>query len=134
MAHALGPPVRTLRLAGSSVRSSAGTGENRSAGITRLWRTSPWCGRSVSPGHHSGVHRELCLLDGGERVGSVKGLVAGRRGSRYARASPDAATGGRRTVDWTLEVVLLTVNDIRSIEFYRDKVGFELEEIARAGW
>jgi hypothetical protein len=50
--------------------------------------------------------------------------------------SPDAAIGrGRPTVDWTLKVVILPVNDIdRSIQFYRDKVGFELEEIARAGW
>jgi catechol 2,3-dioxygenase-like lactoylglutathione lyase family enzyme len=31
-------------------------------------------------------------------------------------------------VDWTLEVVVLPVSDIdRSIEFYRDKVGFDLD-------
>jgi predicted enzyme related to lactoylglutathione lyase len=31
-------------------------------------------------------------------------------------------------VDWTLEVVVLPVSDIdRAIEFYRDKVGFELD-------
>src|ERR687886_528721 len=31
-------------------------------------------------------------------------------------------------MDWTLEVVVLPVSDInRSIEFYRDKVGFELD-------
>jgi catechol 2,3-dioxygenase-like lactoylglutathione lyase family enzyme len=31
-------------------------------------------------------------------------------------------------VDWTLEVVIVPVSDIdRSIEFYRDKVGFELD-------
>ena len=31
-------------------------------------------------------------------------------------------------MDWTLEVVILPVSDIaRSIEFYRDKVGFELD-------
>jgi predicted enzyme related to lactoylglutathione lyase len=31
-------------------------------------------------------------------------------------------------VDWTLEVVILPVSDIgRSIEFYRDKVGFTLD-------
>jgi catechol 2,3-dioxygenase-like lactoylglutathione lyase family enzyme len=31
-----------------------------------------------------------------------------------------------RTMDWTLEVVILPVSDIdRSIEFYRDKVGFD---------
>jgi catechol 2,3-dioxygenase-like lactoylglutathione lyase family enzyme len=33
-----------------------------------------------------------------------------------------------RTMDWTLEVVILPVSDIdRSIEFYRDKVGFDLD-------
>jgi predicted enzyme related to lactoylglutathione lyase len=32
------------------------------------------------------------------------------------------------TMDWTLEVVVLPVGDIdRSIEFYRDKVGFDLD-------
>jgi catechol 2,3-dioxygenase-like lactoylglutathione lyase family enzyme len=31
-------------------------------------------------------------------------------------------------MDWTLEVVILPVSDIdRSIEFYRDKVGFHLD-------
>lgn len=31
-------------------------------------------------------------------------------------------------MDWTLEVVLLPVNDIgRAVEFYRDKVGFNLD-------
>lgn len=31
-------------------------------------------------------------------------------------------------MDWTLEVVLLPVTDInRAVEFYRDKVGFELD-------
>jgi len=31
-------------------------------------------------------------------------------------------------VDWTLEVVIVPVSDIdRAIEFYRDKVGFELD-------
>ena len=31
-------------------------------------------------------------------------------------------------MDWTLEVVVLPVSDIdRSIEFYRDKVGFDLD-------
>jgi catechol 2,3-dioxygenase-like lactoylglutathione lyase family enzyme len=31
-------------------------------------------------------------------------------------------------MDWTLEVVVLPVSDLaRSIEFYRDKVGFELD-------
>jgi catechol 2,3-dioxygenase-like lactoylglutathione lyase family enzyme len=31
-------------------------------------------------------------------------------------------------MDWTLEVVIVPVSDIdRSIEFYRDKVGFELD-------
>jgi hypothetical protein len=31
-------------------------------------------------------------------------------------------------MDWTLEVVILPVSDIdRSIEFYRDKVGFDLD-------
>jgi predicted enzyme related to lactoylglutathione lyase len=46
---------------------------------------------------------------------------------------PDRATGGgRRAVDWTLEVVILPVSDIdRSIEFYRDKVGFELDHDTR---
>jgi catechol 2,3-dioxygenase-like lactoylglutathione lyase family enzyme len=35
-------------------------------------------------------------------------------------------------VDWTLEVVVLPVSDIdRSIEFYRDKVGFELDHDTR---
>jgi predicted enzyme related to lactoylglutathione lyase len=37
-------------------------------------------------------------------------------------------------VDWTLEVVLLPVTDIdRSIAFYRDKVGFNLDHDTRAG-
>jgi catechol 2,3-dioxygenase-like lactoylglutathione lyase family enzyme len=32
------------------------------------------------------------------------------------------------TVDWTLEVVILPVGDLRrSIEFYRDRVGFHLD-------
>ena len=31
-------------------------------------------------------------------------------------------------MDWTLEVVVLPVSDIdRAIEFYRDKVGFQLD-------
>jgi catechol 2,3-dioxygenase-like lactoylglutathione lyase family enzyme len=31
-------------------------------------------------------------------------------------------------MDWTLEVVVLPVSDInRSIEFYRDRVGFNLD-------
>jgi predicted enzyme related to lactoylglutathione lyase len=35
-------------------------------------------------------------------------------------------------MDWTLEVVLLPVSDIdRSIAFYRDKVGFELDHDTR---
>jgi predicted enzyme related to lactoylglutathione lyase len=35
-------------------------------------------------------------------------------------------------VDWTLEVVVLPVSDIdRAIEFYRDKVGFELDHDTR---
>jgi catechol 2,3-dioxygenase-like lactoylglutathione lyase family enzyme len=35
-------------------------------------------------------------------------------------------------VDWTLEVVVLPVSDIdASIEFYRDKVGFELDHDTR---
>ena len=35
-------------------------------------------------------------------------------------------------MDWTLEVVVLPVSDIdRSIEFYRDKVGFELDHDTR---
>lgn len=35
-------------------------------------------------------------------------------------------------MDWTLEVVLLPVNDIdRAIEFYRDKVGFHLDHDTR---
>jgi len=35
-------------------------------------------------------------------------------------------------MDWTLEVVLLPVSDIdRAIEFYRDKVGFELDHDTR---
>ena len=37
-------------------------------------------------------------------------------------------------MDWTLEVVLLPVTDIdRSIAFYRDKVGFDLDHDTRAG-
>jgi predicted enzyme related to lactoylglutathione lyase len=37
-------------------------------------------------------------------------------------------------VDWTLEVVLLPVTDIdRSIAFYRDQVGFDLDHDTRAG-
>jgi catechol 2,3-dioxygenase-like lactoylglutathione lyase family enzyme len=33
-----------------------------------------------------------------------------------------------RTMDWTLEVVILPVSDIdRSIAFYRDQVGFDLD-------
>ena len=36
------------------------------------------------------------------------------------------------TMDWTLEVVVLPVSDIdRSIEFYRDKVGFDLDHDTR---
>ena len=32
-------------------------------------------------------------------------------------------------MDWTLEVVILPVSDIdRAIEFYRDRVGFDLEK------
>jgi catechol 2,3-dioxygenase-like lactoylglutathione lyase family enzyme len=35
-------------------------------------------------------------------------------------------------VDWTLEVVLLPVSDIdQAIEFYRDKVGFDLDHDTR---
>jgi predicted enzyme related to lactoylglutathione lyase len=35
-------------------------------------------------------------------------------------------------MDWTLEVVILPVSDIdRSIEFYRDKVGFNLDHDTR---
>jgi predicted enzyme related to lactoylglutathione lyase len=35
-------------------------------------------------------------------------------------------------VDWTLEVVVLPVSDIdRAIEFYRDKVGFDLDHDTR---
>jgi catechol 2,3-dioxygenase-like lactoylglutathione lyase family enzyme len=35
-------------------------------------------------------------------------------------------------MDWTLEVVLLPVSDIdRAIEFYRDKVGFDLDHDTR---
>ncbi|HET8785398.1 MAG TPA: VOC family protein [Candidatus Limnocylindrales bacterium] len=35
-------------------------------------------------------------------------------------------------MDWTLEVVVLPVSDIdRSIEFYRDKVGFQLDHDTR---
>jgi predicted enzyme related to lactoylglutathione lyase len=35
-------------------------------------------------------------------------------------------------MDWTLEVVVLPVSDIdRSIEFYRDKVGFDLDHDTR---
>jgi catechol 2,3-dioxygenase-like lactoylglutathione lyase family enzyme len=35
-------------------------------------------------------------------------------------------------MDWTLEVVILPVSDIdRSIEFYRDKVGFHLDHDTR---
>ena len=37
-------------------------------------------------------------------------------------------------MDWTLEVVLLPVSDIdRSIAFYRDQVGFDLDHDTRAG-
>lgn len=37
-------------------------------------------------------------------------------------------------MDWTLEVVILPVGDIdRSIEFYRDKVGFDLDHDTRTG-
>jgi predicted enzyme related to lactoylglutathione lyase len=37
-------------------------------------------------------------------------------------------------VDWTLEVVLLPVSDIdRSIAFYRDQVGFDLDHDTRTG-
>jgi len=36
-------------------------------------------------------------------------------------------------MDWTLEVVLLPVADLdRSIEFYRDKVGFDLDHDTRS--
>src|SRR4029078_2145766 len=35
-------------------------------------------------------------------------------------------------MDWTLEVVILPVSDIdRAVEFYRDKVGFELDHHTR---
>jgi predicted enzyme related to lactoylglutathione lyase len=37
-------------------------------------------------------------------------------------------------MDWTLEVVILPVSDIdRSIEFYRDRVGFDLDHDTRTG-
>ena len=37
-------------------------------------------------------------------------------------------------MDWTLEVVLLPVSDIdRSIAFYRDQVGFDLDHDTRVG-
>jgi predicted enzyme related to lactoylglutathione lyase len=37
-------------------------------------------------------------------------------------------------MDWTLEVVILPVSDIgRAIEFYRDKVGFELDHDTQMG-
>ena len=33
-------------------------------------------------------------------------------------------------MDWTFEVVILPVSDIdRSIAFYRDKVGFDLDQV-----
>jgi predicted enzyme related to lactoylglutathione lyase len=36
------------------------------------------------------------------------------------------------TMDWTLEVVIVPVSDIdRSIAFYRDQVGFELDHITQ---
>jgi predicted enzyme related to lactoylglutathione lyase len=52
---------------------------------------------------------------------------------RYARVFAARVTeGDRYTVDWTLEVVILPVSDIdRSIEFYRDQVGFELDHDTR---
>jgi catechol 2,3-dioxygenase-like lactoylglutathione lyase family enzyme len=35
-------------------------------------------------------------------------------------------------MDWTLEVVILPVSDIdRAVEFYRDKVGFDLDHDTR---
>ena len=38
-------------------------------------------------------------------------------------------------MDWTLEVVLLPVSDIdRAIEFYRDRVGFNLDHDTRNEW
>ena len=37
-------------------------------------------------------------------------------------------------MDWTLEVVIVPVSDLdRAIEFYRDKVGFELDHDTHAG-
>jgi catechol 2,3-dioxygenase-like lactoylglutathione lyase family enzyme len=37
-------------------------------------------------------------------------------------------------MDWTLEVVMLPVSDLdRSIAFYRDRVGFDLDHDTRAG-
>jgi catechol 2,3-dioxygenase-like lactoylglutathione lyase family enzyme len=37
-------------------------------------------------------------------------------------------------MDWTLEVVIVPVSDLdRSIAFYRDKVGFELDHDTRGG-
>ena len=37
-------------------------------------------------------------------------------------------------MDWTLEVVILPVGDLdRAIEFYRDRVGFELDHDTHAG-
>ena len=43
----------------------------------------------------------------------------------YIHTSPDF-------MDWTLEVVLLPVADLdRAIEFYRDKVGFDLDHDTR---
>lgn len=42
-------------------------------------------------------------------------------------AHPDPSQGSDR-MDWTLEVVVLPVSDIdRSIKFYRDQLGFELD-------
>ena len=41
---------------------------------------------------------------------------------------PKAGVGETVPMDWTLEVVVLPVSDIgRSVEFYRDKVGFHLD-------
>lgn len=50
-----------------------------------------------------------------------------------SETSADASARGN-PMDWTLEVVIVPVSDIgRAIEFYRDKVGFELDHDTHMG-
>ena len=80
-------------------------------------------GRTRLEGH--AVYPTLEARDGMVSSGMESGHVVGLRQARGAALLDE---GGLSHMDWTLEVVILPVSDIaRSIEFYRDQVGFHLD-------